>query len=286
MSSSSISRRDFLATSAAVAAGLALPERTLGADVVQQPKTDPPAPTPAPTQSPPADATKRTVLITGANRGIGLEFSRQYRAAGWNVIATAREPAAAKELIALGEGVRIEKLDVTLAESIAALAKSLEKQPIDLLINNAGLGVGLDGGPRLPDLKMDEFEKVMRTNAFGPVRVTQALLPNLRAGKGKMIVGISSGLGSIAGNKQGGFYGYRESKAALDMFMRSIAAELKGEGFICIAMVPGWVKTDMGGPDAQLTPEESVKGMRSVLAGLQPKDTGKLWGYDGANVPW
>lgn len=284
----SVSRRDFLATSAAAAAGLALSERAraMNAAPAHQPETDPPAPAPTPARFPPADGTKRTVLITGANRGIGLEFSRQYHAAGWSVIATARDPAATKELIALGEGVRIEKLDVTIPESVSALAKSLDKLSIDLLINNAGVGVGLDGGPRLPDLKMDEFDKVMRTNAFGPVRVTQALLPSLRAGTGKMIVGISSGLGSIAGNTQGGFYGYRESKAALQMFMRSIAAELKSEGFICIAIIPGWVKTEMGGPDAQLTPEESVKGMRKVLNGLQPKDTGKFWSYDGTTLPW
>jgi NAD(P)-dependent dehydrogenase (short-subunit alcohol dehydrogenase family) len=227
-----------------------------------------------------------TVLITGANRGIGLEFAKEYRDAGWHVIATAREPDKAQELKALGEGVSIVALDVTSAESVAALAKSLDGKPIDLLVNNAGVGVGLDGGPRLADLKIDEFERVMRVNAIGPVRVTQALLPNLRAGKGKVIVGITSGLGSIAANGQGGFYGYRESKAALDMFVRSVAAELKGEGFICIAMAPGWVKTDMGGPNAELTPEESVSGMRKVIEGLKPEDSGKFWTHDGKKMPW
>ena len=164
--------------------------------------------------------------------------------------------------------------------------KAIGGEPIDLLINNAGVGVGQEGGPTLEKLNLDEFEKVMRVNTVGPIRVTQALLPNLRAGMGKMVVGISSGLGSITSNGEGGFYGYRESKAALGMFMRSLAAELKPEGFICVAMIPGWVKTDMGGPNATLTPEESVGGMRTVLARLKPGDSGKLWGYEGSKVPW
>lgn len=231
-------------------------------------------------------AAKSTVLITGANRGIGLEFAKEYRAAGWNVIATAREPDGARELKALGEGVRIVPLDVTKADSVAALARLLGGQPIDLLINNAGVGSGGEGGRGLATLKPEEFEKVLQVNALGPVRVTQALLPNLRAGKGKKIVSISSGLGSIAGNGGGGYYGYRESKAALDMFMRSIAAELRSEGFVCVPLAPGWVKTDMGGPHAELTPEESVSGMRKVIDGLKPKDSGKFWNHDGTNIPW
>ena len=235
---------------------------------------------------PAAAATKGTVLITGANRGIGLEFAKEYYAAGWNVIATAREPGAAKELKELGEGVRIVQLDVTSAESVAAMTKTLDKQPIDLLINNAGVGVGTEGGKGLENLKMEDFERVFQVNTVGPVRVTQALLPNLRAGKGKKIVGISSGLGSVTWNNGGGYYGYRESKAALDMFMRTLAAELKPEGFICIPIIPGWVKTDMGGPNAQLSPEQSVSGMRKVIDGLKPEDSGKFWSHDGTNVPW
>jgi NAD(P)-dependent dehydrogenase (short-subunit alcohol dehydrogenase family) len=240
---------------------------------------------PASAAPPSKEGPHRTVLVTGANRGIGLEFSRQFRAAGWQVIATARDPEAAKELKALGEGVRIVPLDVTKSESVAALAASLAREPIDLLLNNAGQGIGFQIRP-LADLRMDEFERVMQVNALGPVRVTQALLPNLRAGKGKTIVGLSSVLGSIAANREGGFYGYRESKAALDMFLRSLAAELKPEGFICIALNPGWVKTDMGGPGAQLTPEESVAGMRKVLESLKPGDSGKFWSHDGTNIPW
>jgi NAD(P)-dependent dehydrogenase (short-subunit alcohol dehydrogenase family) len=237
------------------------------------------------TKAPMADESK-AVLITGANRGLGLEFAKEYCDAGWTVFATAREPDKADELHSLGERVHVVQLDVTDAASVAALAKALGKQPIDLLINNAGLGVTIDGGPKLAQLKIADFERLMQVNAFGPVRVTQALLPNLRAGKGKMVVGITSGLGSITWNEQGGFYGYRESKAALDMFMRDLAAELRSEGFTCVAMMPGWVKTDMGGPNATLTPEESVTAMRKVFDRLKPSDSGKLWNYDGTTAPW
>jgi NAD(P)-dependent dehydrogenase (short-subunit alcohol dehydrogenase family) len=225
---------------------------------------------------------KRTVLVTGANRGLGLEFAKQYRIAGWNVIGTARDPGAAKELKALG--VRVEELDVAVPSSVEALAERLKDQPIDLLINNAG--VSSVEAKSLKDVDLDEYERVMRVNAIGPVRVTQALLPSLRAGKGKQVVGISSQLGSIEGNTFGGFYAYRESKAALVMFQRTLAADLKDEGFVCIAMSPGWVKTDMGGPDAPLTPEESIRGMRKVIDGLKPEDAGKHWLYDGTLVPW
>ncbi len=229
------------------------------------------------------DGAKRTVLVTGANRGLGLEFAKQYHAAGWNVIATAREPKGADDLRAIGKDVRIEALDVANPASVAALAAALKDQPIDLLINNAGVSGG--GGGALAEIKPDEYERVLQVNAIGPMRVTQALMPNLNAGKGKMIVSISSGLGSIA-NSNGGFYGYRESKAALNMFMRTLAAELKGDGFICIAMSPGWVKTDMGGPNAQLTPEQSITGMRKVMDGLKPQDSGKFWNHEGEIVPW
>jgi NAD(P)-dependent dehydrogenase (short-subunit alcohol dehydrogenase family) len=228
----------------------------------------------------------RVVLITGANRGLGLEFAKQFSEAGWTVFATAREPGKAEDLHKLGDRVHVLQLDVTDTASVAALAKSLDKQPIDLLINNAGVGVAIDGGPKLSDLKLADFDHVMQVNALGPVRMTQAVLPNLRLGKGKTIVNITSGLGSLAWNQQGGYYGYRESKAALDMFTRNLAAELKPEGFVCIALMPGWVKTDMGGPDAQLTPEQSITAMRKVIDQLKPADTGKLWNYDGTTPPW
>lgn len=225
----------------------------------------------------------RTALITGANRGIGLELARQLRAAGWNVIGTARDPDGARALRATG--ARVERLDVTSAEEVAALAKALDGVAIDLLINNAGTSSGSRAGS-IETVDPDTCERVLRVNTVGPLRVVKALLPNLRAGAGKRIVGISSALGSIEGNDRGGFYGYRESKAGLCMLTRSLAAELREEGFVCIAMSPGWVRTDMGGPQATLSPEESVRGMLAVVAKLGPDDNGRFLNHDGETIPW
>jgi NAD(P)-dependent dehydrogenase (short-subunit alcohol dehydrogenase family) len=222
-----------------------------------------------------------TVLVTGANRGLGLEFARQYSQAGWKVIGTARNPETATELKALE--VNVLQLDVANAESVAALARSLKGQPIDLLINNAGIF------PRVSSLAEVDFDDVARTlevNTVGPMRVTRALLPNLRAGKSRQIVNITSGLGSIENNTFGQYYGYRESKAALNMFTRTLALELKDEGITCIVMSPGWVRTDMGGPNANLSPNESITGMRKVIEDLTLADTGSYWNYDGTTLPW
>ena len=227
------------------------------------------------------DSATRTVLITGANRGLGLEFARQYAAAGWTVIGTARTPKTATELKALD--LKVMQLDVADAESVSSLARDLEERPIDLLINNAGIF------PRINSLDEIDFDDVARTlevNIIGPMRVTRALLPNLRKGQTKQIVSITSGLGSIANNDSGRYYGYRESKTALNMFTRSIAVELADEGFTCIVMSPGWVRTDMGGPNAKLAPSESITGMRSVIEGLTPADTGSYWNHDGEHLPW
>mgnify|MGYP001825777424 CR=1 FL=1 len=224
---------------------------------------------------------QKTVLITGANRGLGLEFARQYAADGWRVIGTARRPDSAVDLKALD--VEVLQLDVADTASVAGLAKAVEGRPIDLLINNAGVF------PRVSTLAEVDFDDVERTyavNTIGPMRVTRALLPNLRLGSGKQIVSITSGLGSIANNTSGRYYGYRESKAALNMFNRTLSVELSGEGFTCVVMSPGWVQTDMGGPNANLTPEESITGMKKVIDGLTPKDNGTYRNWDGVAIPW
>jgi NAD(P)-dependent dehydrogenase (short-subunit alcohol dehydrogenase family) len=225
--------------------------------------------------------TKPTVLITGANRGLGLEFAKQYSQDGWEVIGTARKPDAATELNALE--VRVMQLDVADPGSIERLAKKLQEQPIDLLINNAGIFPRVD---TLAEVDFDDVTRTLEVNTVGPMRVTRALLDNLRAGKAKQIVSITSGLGSIANNQSGRYYGYRESKAALNMFTRSIAAELRDDGFICIVMNPGWVQTDMGGPQAPLEAPESIRGMRAVIDKLTRADTGTFWQHDGTQLPW
>lgn len=223
---------------------------------------------------------KGVVLITGANRGLGLEFATQYAADGWQVIGTARKPGDADALEATG--AKVLQLDVTDADSIAALAAALDGTAIDLLINNAGI---FPRESKLENVDFDDYAAMLAVNTIGPARVTQALLPNLRAGDGKKIVNITSRLGSIEYNS-GGFYGYRESKAALNMFTKTLAAELGGEGFICLAIHPGWVATDMGGPNATLTPPQSVAGMREVIGSLSDADNGSYRSYAGDAVPW
>jgi len=223
----------------------------------------------------------RTVLITGANRGLGLEFARHYKDAGWRVIGTARDPQDAQELKALE--VRVMQLDVASQDSVEALAAELGDEPIDLLINNAGIFPRVG---KLDEIDFDDYHRTLAVNTVGPVRVTRALLPNLRRGELKMIAGLSSNLGSIAENERGNFYGYRESKAALNMFTKTLAAELGPEGFTCIVLTPGWVQTDMGGPNATLTPAESIAGMKAVLDRLTPADNGTFWSYNGSQMPW
>lgn len=223
----------------------------------------------------------RTVLITGANRGLGLEFARQYKEAGWRVIGTARDPQEAQELAALG--VRVLPLDVASQQSVDELAAALGDEPIDLLINNAGIFPRVG---KIDEIDFDDYNRTLAVNTVGPVRVTRALLPNLRRGELRMIAGLSSNLGSIAENERGNFYGYRESKAALNMFTKTLAAELGPEGFTCIVLTPGWVQTDMGGSNATLTPAESIAGMKAVLDRLTPADNGTFWSYNGSQVPW
>jgi len=222
-----------------------------------------------------------TVLVTGANRGLGLEFARQYREAGWQVIGTARNLDDAQELAALG--VRVMRLDVTSQESADKLAAALDGETIDVLINNAGIFPRVG---KIDEIDFDDYNRTLAVNTVGPVRVTRALLPNLRKGKLKIIAGLSSNLGSIAENERGNFYGYRESKAALNMFTKTLAAELGPEGFICIVLTPGWVQTDMGGPSAPLQPADSISGMKAVLDKLTPADNGTFWSYDGSQMPW
>jgi NAD(P)-dependent dehydrogenase (short-subunit alcohol dehydrogenase family) len=222
-----------------------------------------------------------TVLVTGANRGIGLGLVKALRAGGARVIGTARTPADVAAVKALGvEGMQ---LDVAVAESVDAFVRGLAGRPIDVVIHNAGVA---NRGGTVVDVDMAEVERILRVNTLGPMRLTKALLPNLRAGARKTVVVISSALGSLTGNENGGFVGYRESKAAINMFTRSVAAELRGEGFVAVTMSPGWVRTDMGGAEAPLSVEQSVEGIVKVVASLSEKDSGAFISYDGDRVAW
>jgi NAD(P)-dependent dehydrogenase (short-subunit alcohol dehydrogenase family) len=229
-----------------------------------------------------------TTLVTGASRGLGLEFARQYAAEGWQVFAACRAPKAAKELQRIaaesGERVRILEMDVTDAASVQAAAAALKGEGIDLLLNNAG--VGGPPGQQLGGLDYAAWARVLDTNTLGPMRVSEAFLENVARSRDKRIVTITSGMGSIADNTSGGRYAYRSSKAAVNMVMKSLSVDLAPRGITCVVMNPGWVRTDMGGSGGKLSPAESITAMRSVIAALKPEDSGKFLNYNGKDFPW
>lgn len=213
------------------------------------------------------------VFVTGANRGLGLEFVRQYRAAGWDVIATARERSA--ELEALGAEVRT--LDMTDASALASVRAG---RPLDLLIANAGTY-----GPReAGDAEgAAEWLETFAVNTVAPYLLAQALLPEVKAAGGKLVA-VSTRMGSIADNSSGGFLAYRSSKTALNMAWRVLA--LANTDLVCTVLHPGWVQTRMGGANAPVTPEQSISGMMQVIDGLKPQDSGEFFDYQGQRVPW
>ncbi|MFO0751491.1 MAG: SDR family oxidoreductase [Myxococcota bacterium] len=214
------------------------------------------------------------VVITGANRGIGLELTRQYLARGAAVEATARHPdqaAALSAMAAVGE-LRIHPLDVTDDASVKAFGRALGDDAVDVLINNAGIYGSSD---RLDRMDFAEMLRTLDTNAVGALRVTSALLDALRRGKAKKVASITSGLGSIGDNTSGGSYGYRMSKAALNMAMRSLSVDLKKDGITVVAVNPGWVQTDMGG--ARATPvAESAGNIIALLDRIGLAESGQL----------
>ncbi len=222
-----------------------------------------------------------TWLITGASRGIGLELTRQVQLRGDAVIATCRDPRSNRELRDLD--ISAKKLDVLDGASVQALADSLIETPIDVLVNNAGIG---GGRARLTELDFGQMNECFATNTVGPLRVTAALLPNLRAGKRRLVANITSRMGSIADNTSGGSYAYRSSKAALNMANRSMAHELGADGITCVVFHPGWVQTDMGGASAPLSVEDSVRGLLEVMDGLTTADNGRFLNYSGEEIPW
>lgn len=231
----------------------------------------------------------KTVLITGANRGIGLEFVRQYAAEGWRVLACCRKPAAADMLNRLvnqfPDRIQVHALDVTDHQQIEQLAQTLTGQPIDLLINNAGV---------YPPVRGDSFGKtdyaawqqVFAVNTMAPLRMAEAFIRQVSRSELKTIVTITSKMGSVADNSGGGSYIYRSSKAGVNIVAKSLSIDLSPQRIIVVVLHPGWVKTDMGGPGALITAEQSVTGMRRVIGNLTLQDSGKFYAFDGQIVPW
>jgi NAD(P)-dependent dehydrogenase (short-subunit alcohol dehydrogenase family) len=225
-----------------------------------------------------------SVLISGANRGLGLEFARQYLAAGWRVHGAVRDPARATALAGLDGDIEVHPLEATDKRSLDQLAAALKGTPIDLVIANAGVAGPRGMTPELVD--RESWIETLAVNAIAPVALAGALRRNLEKGQHKKAVAISSRLGSISSNESGGLYVYRSAKAALNAAWRSLAIDWRPAGIICVVLHPGWVRTDMGGANADLTPEVSVAGMRRVIEGLSPAETGRFFNYDAAEIPW
>ena len=232
----------------------------------------------------------QTILITGANRGIGLALTRQLLKDDARIFATCRAPARADALNALAQGhrerVTVLQLDVTDESSIDRAVKTVgaEIDGLDLLINNAGIG-GDDSGRILGQLTAGEVSHVITTNAVSPLILTQACRELLKIGDNPRVVMISSGLGSL--QRTGGTsYAYRMSKAAMNMAARVLAFDSAMTGTTTVTVNPGWVQTDMGGPSAALTPEESASALRKLIKSLTPSDNGKFFQYDGSELPW
>ena len=227
------------------------------------------------------------VLITGANRGIGLELVRAYAAGGDRVFAACRAPGAAEALNALAAGsngaVTVHALDVANGASVSALAASLGGAPIDILINNAGV----NGGSRqtLADTDFDAWADALNIMTIGPFRVVQALLPNLEAAAGAKVMTVTSQLGASTW-PFGGSYAYASAKAGVNKVMQAMAIDLKAKGIVVSMIHPGWVKTDMGGAGADITPADSAAGIHKVIAGLAPATTGAFYKWNGDIHPW
>ncbi|MDO8973719.1 SDR family oxidoreductase [Reyranella sp.] len=221
-----------------------------------------------------------TVLITGAARGLGLEFVKQYAARGWKVHACARSPESLKEVTG---NIHLHKLEVTDYGAVKALASELKGEAIDVLVCNAGVSGSEAGDLGRIDPKV--WRNTFEVNALAPLMMAEAFVEQVAASKDRKLIAISSRLGSITHN-DGARYAYRASKTALNMEWQSLSKDTAAKGLICVVLHPGWVQTDMGGKAATLTIAQSVPSMVKVIDGLKPADNGRFLNYDGTELPW
>ncbi|MEW6440139.1 MAG: SDR family oxidoreductase [bacterium] len=231
-----------------------------------------------------------SILVTGASRGLGLEFARQYCEAGWRVFACCRNPEGAEKLNALIPAARgllsVHRLDVTDPGQIDALARDLRDERIDILLNNAGVSGGNGRGSGLVGVDCEKWIAVFRVNAMAPLKMSETFLEHVERSDRRIIAALSSRMGSIADNTSGGSYLYRSSKAAVNAAMKSLSIDLRNRKVTVLVLHPGWVRTDMGGPSATLSPAQSVAGMRKVLEAAGPDLSGRFISYDGSEIPW
>lgn len=227
----------------------------------------------------------QTVLISGANRGIGLHLVKHFLAAGWRVVATCRQPDSAEALKALaGASLQVLQLEVTDERSVRTLVAALEGCAIDVLINNAGIMGPAQQGVR--DMDFDGFLQTLAVNSVAPLRVSAALLPNLKLTQRPRIITISSQMGAFGLDMGPGHIAYSSSKSAVSKVMQLMAKELAADGIIVCPVHPGWVKTDMGGPNAMLDPADSAAGLFKLIDGLQQQDSGHFWSWEGREHVW
>ena len=228
-----------------------------------------------------------TILVTGANRGLGIEFVEQYLNVGNEVIATYRNENSSIDLIEMGNersNLKLLQLDVSSKKSLNSFAKNLGNSPIDIFINNAGVY-----GPRnnsFGNVDEENWIPAIKINAIAPMLLTQLIIKNIRSGADKKLIYITSKMGSIDDNKGGGAYVYRSSKTALNSVVKSLSVDLENEGITVTLIHPGWVKTDMGGPNAHIDKDTSVRGMIEVISNLDISSTGNFYNYDGSIIPW
>jgi len=228
-----------------------------------------------------------TILITGANRGIGLELTEQFAEDGWQVLACCRNPADAGKLQALIErdlAIELHALDVTNYQQIASLADQIGNRPIDILLSNAGIygskGVGFG------EVDAQEWRQVLEVNTIAPLMLVQSFVEQVAASQQKLVAVISSKVGSIADNSSGGSYIYRSSKTAVNQVVKSLSIDLASRDISVMSLHPGWVKTDMGGPNAEISTDESVSGLKSILQSAGLAQSGQFIEFNGNSIPW
>jgi NAD(P)-dependent dehydrogenase (short-subunit alcohol dehydrogenase family) len=228
-----------------------------------------------------------SVLVTGSNRGLGLEWCRQYAEADWRVFATCRRPETADALHELAQQhprISVHRLDVTQPESVYALRAELQDETIDVLVNNAG--IYLEKYAPTAALRYEEWRQTLEVNTLSPLRVTEALIELVARSNRRLVVILSSHMGSIAEITSPGDTYYRSSKAALNAAMKGLSIALGERGIGVLLLHPGWVRTRMGGWDAPLTPDESVAGMRALIDDFRMENSGRFFRYNGTEIPW
>jgi NAD(P)-dependent dehydrogenase (short-subunit alcohol dehydrogenase family) len=228
-----------------------------------------------------------TILITGANRGIGLELTEQFAEDGWQVLACCRNPADAGQLQALSErglAIELHALDVTNYAQMATLADQLANRAIDILLSNAGIYGSKGTG--FGEVDAQEWRQVLEVNTIAPLMLVQAFVEQVAASQQKLVAVISSKVGSIADNSSGGSYIYRSSKTAVNQVVKSLSIDLAGRDIAVISLHPGWVQTEMGGPNAEIGTDESVSGLKSILQSAGLAQSGQFIEFNGNSIPW